>query len=147
MLGRVAVYSARRRVNKSLYAGVLRGNQHVHESVDIDRIRSQRIVHRPRNRTKRRVMEDELGACTGRAACPEVANISFDHVKASCALEWPSENVVEICPIAGREIIDADHCLAKRQQLLKQVGADEASNAGNDPGFRRGTKLFAKNAV
>ena len=147
MLWRVAIYGARRRVNEPLNAGVLRSDQHIDEAVDVDSVRSQGVVHRPGNRTKRRVVEDEVGARADGAACLEIANVTFHHAEGSFTLERTFENVVEICTMSGREIIDTDHCLAERQQLLKQVGADESGNASNDPAFGRRKKLFAKKPV
>ena len=38
-------------------------------------------------------------------------------------------HVVEIAPVAGREVVEADHVLAEREQRLDQVRADEARRA------------------
>jgi len=37
--------------------------------------------------------------------------------------------------MASREVVDPDNCLPEREQLLKEIGADEPSDSRDDPDF------------
>jgi hypothetical protein len=49
--------------------------------------------------------------------------------------------------MTGREVVDADNCLAQGQEFLKEIGADEASDSGDNPDPWRSNQSFAKMAI
>src|SRR5205085_10288158 len=105
---RIPVDGAGRRVNESLYTGVLCSNQHVDEAVYVDGIRPDRIIHRPRYGSESSVMQDVVDAVARLATCLEIRYVSLDHAQTSARGLGTGQNVVEIRPVAGRKGVEAD---------------------------------------
>ena len=55
---------------------------------------------------------------------------------AHCAGPTSAFDFIEIALIAGREIVEPHHALIELEQGLQQIRADEAGDAGDQPGFR-----------
>ena len=53
-------------------------------------------------------------------------------------------HLVEIAPVAGGEIVEADDRLVELEQRLDQVRADEAGAAGHEPAQRLRRQLAAR---
>src|SRR5690606_7044439 len=53
-------------------------------------------------------------------------------------------HLVQVLLVAGGEVVQADHALVELEQGFEQVGADEAGDAGDQPGFRAGPEIFLK---
>ena len=65
------------------------------------------------------MVEHVIGALARSATRIEIPNVSFHHPEARTGLEWPGEDFVQVGAMAGREVVDADDCLAECQQLLQ----------------------------
>jgi hypothetical protein len=88
------------------------------------------------------VVKDIVDAFTGSAADVEVSNIAFDHPETRQRFA-ASEYFVQIGAVAGGEVVDADNCLSEGEELVKQVGTDEARYTGYQPDFRGRREFFA----
>src|SRR5207247_2632499 len=117
----VAIYCARRRVDEALHSGIFGRDQHLYEAVDVDCIRTQRVVKRPGNGAQSSVVENIVRTLARGAARLQIANVTLDHTKARAAGERAGYDLVEIRAMPGREVVDADNGLAERDQLLKQI--------------------------
>ena len=80
----IAVGRARRGVDEALDAGVARGDQHVEEAGGVGGVRAQRILDRARHRAERGLVQDDVDAFAGAAACVGVDDVAFEKASA-CA--------------------------------------------------------------
>jgi hypothetical protein len=64
------------------------------------------------------MVEDEIDAPARRAAGIKIANVTFDHPESGRAL-LAHERFVEICAMPGAEVVETDHRLAERKQILE----------------------------
>src|SRR6185503_6470829 len=134
-------------VDEALDPRVLGGDQHVDESIYVDGVRSERVIHRPWNGAERRVVEHVVSALASCAAGVEVSDVALDHAEAGTALQIAGEHFVEVGAMAGREVVDTDNSLPQPEKRLEEVGADEPGNACDDPDLGRGDQLFAKTPI
>ena len=90
------------------------------------------------------MVQHEVHAHAGFGAKRCVANVALVELQARPLRgEDGALDVVQVAPVAGREVIQADHALIQPQELLEQVRADKASHAGDQPALRLGTELLA----
>ena len=103
---------------------------------------AQRILHRERHRPERRLMQDEINARTGALARGQVADVTLQELKPR-PLRRADErlDLLQVLPLAGREVIQADHPLVQFEQGLQQVRADETRDPGHQPGLGRGLEF------
>jgi hypothetical protein len=79
-------------------------------------------------------VEHELHACACVVTGVQIADVSLDEsVPLPEFLPNAAPYVIEVLPLARREIVQADHVLAEQQQLLDEMRADEASASGHQP--------------
>ena len=125
-------------VDEALDLGVARGDQHVDKAGDIGGVGRNGIGDAARHRAERRLMQHVIDALTGAATGVEVADVALDEFE-PCPLRWLDErlHLIEVALIAGRKIIQPDDPLIELEQRLQQIGADEAGDAGDQPGPRR----------
>lgn len=90
------------------------------------------------------MMEYVIRAFTRSPTRFKISDVTFDHPETGGSRESTPQNFVEICPVTGRKVVDADHGLTKRQQIFQQIGADEAGNTRHHPDFGRGRKGLPK---
>lgn len=122
----------------------MRGPRHVHPSADIGSIAGHRILDRARHGSQRSLVQDILDAGTGTLAGLEIAYVSLHKPKAGPGLGLhQSLHLIEILSVSGGKIIEPDHVLAKLQQRLEEVGSNEASHSGDQPGGGTGGQVFS----
>jgi hypothetical protein len=92
-------------------------------------------------------MKDVIGSLARQPARFQIADIALDHPEARGFLESRRERIIEIGPMAGREVIEPDDVLAEGEKLLQQVGADETGSPGDNPGSGSARQMFAKLGV
>ena len=85
-------------------------------------------------------------AFAGSAAGLKIPDVAFHHPEMRCALER-AEDFVQIFAMAGRKVVDTDNCLPEREELLKEVGADEPGDSCDDPDFGSRDQLFAEMGI
>ena len=56
-------------------------------------------------------------------------------------------NLVQIVPVPGGKVIKTDNGLIEFQQVLQQIGADEAGHAGDQPGLGVIKQIFSERLV
>jgi hypothetical protein len=81
------------------------------------------------------VVENVVRTFADGAARLQIPDVALHHPELPRADQWVAEDFVQIGAMAGREIVDPDNCLPESEQLLKEVGADEASDSCDDPGL------------
>ena len=91
-------------------------------------------------------MKDVVRALAGGAAHFDISNVAFHHAEIRYSVER-GQDFVEICAMASREVVDTYNCLPEREQFLKEIGADEPRDSGDDPNLGRRNKLFAKTTI
>src|SRR5204863_2199960 len=111
-----------------------RGNEHVEKTRGVRRMCAQRVLQRPRDRPKRRLVQYDVDA----GACPpgrgDIGNVGFDP-------RMPSPRIVangitdgiEIFAVTRRKIVEADNLLVQAKQCLEQMRSDEARAARYQP--------------
>jgi hypothetical protein len=91
-------------------------------------------------------MKDIVRSLAGGTTYFEISNVALDHPEIRISFEW-GKNFVEICTMASREVVDTYNCLSEGEQFLKEIGADEPCDSGDDPNLGRRNKLFAKTTI
>ena len=114
---------------------------------DVDRFAVEQAMAFPEH-SAGRLMQREIDALGRAPACVGLADVAFDETKAR-PLRRTDERAdfVEVAPMPGGEIVEADDALIELEKRLKQVRADEAGDAGDEPGLWRGGKARAKPLV
>jgi hypothetical protein len=80
-------------------------------------------------------MEDIIDPGAGLAAGSLVTDIALNETESLPGFRRdPTLNLVQIALMSGGEIIQANNPLPQLQQGFEQIGADEAGNAGHQPG-------------
>lgn len=88
-------------------------------------------------------MQDIIGVDAGCMAITEVAYITINEVEAlPLGFGYETLDFVEVTLIAGGKIIQSDDPLVEFEQGFKEVGADEAGDAGDEPSFWADWEFF-----
>lgn len=133
----VAVGGAGGRVGEAAHFLVLGGHQHVQEAVDIGLVGGNGVGDGSGHRAQSGLVQHMVGAAYRQPAGVQVADIAFDKAEALPGVfAYVVPHLIQVVPVAGGEIVQADHGLAQAQQGFQQVGADKAGHAGYQPGFR-----------
>ena len=104
-----------------------------------------RVLDAARHAAERGLMQDVIDAFAGAATIIQV------RMSPSMKRNLPTGpdstsvlNFIEIALVSGREIVQPHHALIELEQSLQQIRADEAGDAGDQPGFRALEQLLAK---
>ena len=82
-------------------------------------------------------MQDVVDTFTGRVAVVQAADVTLDELETLPLLGGHGLlHLVQVVPVAGGEVVQADHRLAQPQQLIQKVAADETGDTGYQPFFR-----------
>jgi hypothetical protein len=81
------------------------------------------------------MVEDVVGALASSATRLQIANVAFHHSEMGAPFD-SAKDVIDVVAMTRREIVDANDCLAERQQFLEQVRSDEPRDPGNYPSPR-----------
>ncbi len=120
--------------------------EHVESAADVDRLGQLGLGDRPWDRGQRSLVEDMIDAFTAGEAGRELADVSLVKREASSGIARAlglgrAQQRLEVVGRAGVEVVDPDHALTEPEQVLGQVRADEARDAGDQPGPRLGPQL------
>ena len=110
-------------------------DQHVHKAVDIALVGPDGILNGARHRAQRGLVQDIVHALTGLAAGCQIPDIALEEgeiVPLGCG--DAGMDVVQIVLVAGGKIVQADDPLVQLEQGFQEIGADEASYTGDEPG-------------
>jgi hypothetical protein len=137
----VTVNRAGRRVDDSRDARIASSHEDIEEAVHVHMTARQRIVNRPRNRSERCLMKDEIhtGACV--VARLEISNIRLDQPKPRTGVRPRPQHGIEVLSAPCREVVESDDGLAQVQQRFEEVGPDESRNPGDEPDLWLGNEL------
>ena len=132
----IAIGRAAGCIGKASHLCVACRDQHVEEAVDVGAVSGDRVVDRARDGAEGGLMQDVVHTFASLAAVVEVADVALDELEA-CPLFRADQllDFVEVVLVAGGEVVEADHPLVELEQSFQQVGADEASYTGNQPGL------------
>src|ERR1039457_921718 len=87
-------------------------------------------------------MQDEINARTGALARSQVADVTLQELKPRPLRRRDQRaDLLQVLPLAGREVIQADHPLIQFEQGLQQVRADESGDTGHKPRLGRSLKF------
>ena len=103
-------------------AGVARREQHVEEAVHVAVVRAQRLVDGAWHAAEACLVQHHVDRGARRGAGIERADVAFDEAKilpARFADGLAHES--QVLALAGREIVQTDHCLVELEQVLDQV--------------------------
>jgi hypothetical protein len=131
----VAIDAAAGGINKALHLRVARGEHDVQEAEDVGLVAGHGVGHGARHGAERALVQDEIH--TGARLVAEVADaqISIEEAEAF-PLAGGDEvlELVEVLAMPGGEVVEAHDALIKFEQVLDEVGADEAGGPGDEPG-------------
>ena len=106
-------------------ARVARGEQNVQRSLDVDRRRGERVLHRARHGAERSLVEDDLDALDGRVDALVGAEVALDHLDVV-------EELGEVLAAAGGEVVEHPHGVAAGEQRANEIRADEPGAARDE---------------
>lgn len=130
----VAIGGTRCRVHEAPRPGVAGCNQHVQETVDVRRIARNRVLDGTRYRPQRGVVQDPVDTLACGTTGRQIADVALDEPVAAPAFRADDRgHLLQVAPVAGGEIVEADHLLVQKQQMLDQVGTDETCAARDKP--------------
>ncbi len=135
----IAVRGTGSRVHEFFDGGFLGGPEHVQETGYVRRVSQNRVFDGTGHGAQSGLVKDAVRARANLPACFQVADVAFDEreifplVRLDRLLDF-----VQVAPVAGGEVVEADDRLVERQELFQEVGAYEAGDSGYEPGFRAG---------
>ncbi len=89
-------------------------------------------------------MQYDVGTTAGFAAGVEIADVRFDETMTPPAIGTDrASHLVEIAPVAGREIVQPNNDLVEYEQRLHQVRPDETCASRDEPTSRSPRKLLS----
>ena len=133
----IAVRRARRGIDESLDARVTRADQHVEKAGRVCRVRTQRVLDRPRNRPERGLVQHDVDVRAGGAACIGIDDVGLDEPVALPLFDTDGgTNFLEIAPVPCCEVVETDDVLVEVQQRLGKMRPDEAGAASDEPSER-----------
>ncbi len=97
-------------------------------------MREQRIGDGAGDRTQRRLVQHDGNAGARLPAKRHVGDVAFQEaVPIPCIFADRGTNFVQIAPISGRKVVEADYMLAEAQQRFDKMGTNESGAAGYQP--------------
>ena len=139
----VAIGAAAAGIHKALHLGIARGHQHVEEAGDVGGVGVGRVCQAARHAAQRGLVQHVIDAFAGTGAVFRLADVTFNEAEAAPLLRsHKTLHFLQVVAKAGGEVVQAHHALIQLQQRFQQVGADEAGNAGHQPGARIGRQLL-----
>ncbi len=110
--------------------------EHGQETGDVRRVGRDRVFEGAGHGAQSGLVKYAVRARANLPACFQVADVTFDEreifplVRIDRLLDF-----VQVAPVAGGEIVEAYDLLVRRQELFQEVGAYEAGDSGDEPGF------------
>lgn len=143
----VAVGAAAGGVGEALHLGVASGYQHVEEAADVGGVGGGGVGQAAGDAAQGGLVQHVVHAVTGFLAVFWIADVALPELEVG-PLGWGNQgsDFVQVALVAGGEVVQPHHALVELEQGFKQIAANKAGRAGNEPGAggfgESGLKLF-----
>ncbi len=119
--------------------GVARGHQHVGKVGNVGRVGGDGVLQAARHAAQGGLVQDVIDAFAGGLAVGQCADVALDDLEVGPLLGGGEGlHLGQVALVAGGKVVEPDDARAQLEQGFKQVAANEAGHAGDEPGARDG---------